>query len=67
MKRFLSFLALAILGPIWRLPAWAQSDDARRWGHRRRRYPDAADHLAPTISRVLAIQRVGRGQPGLAA
>ncbi len=24
MKRLLSYLALAILGPIWRLPAWAQ-------------------------------------------
>ena len=24
MKRFLSFLALALLGPIWRMPAWAQ-------------------------------------------
>jgi len=24
MKRFLSFLALALLGPMWRMPAWAQ-------------------------------------------
>ena len=24
MKRFLSFLAVALLGPIWRMPAWAQ-------------------------------------------
>jgi hypothetical protein len=24
MKRFLSFLALALLGPFWRMPAWAQ-------------------------------------------
>ena len=24
MKRFLSFLAMALLGPIWRMPAWAQ-------------------------------------------
>ena len=24
MKRFLSFLVLALLGPLWRMPAWAQ-------------------------------------------
>ncbi len=24
MKRFLSFLAFALLGPLWRMPAWAQ-------------------------------------------
>ena len=24
MKRFLSFLAVALLGPIWRMPAWAR-------------------------------------------
>ena len=24
MKRFLSVLALALLGPLWRMPAWAQ-------------------------------------------
>jgi len=24
MKRFLSFLTVALLGPIWRMPAWAQ-------------------------------------------